>query len=363
MGRFKPLLPVGGKTALERNIALFHAAGIEDVLVVVGNRADELRPAIERRGARPVLNAQWQEGMYSSLTAGASALPSSARAAFVLPVDVPLVRASTIRRLTAAFDDSAGGIIYPVFDGRRGHPPLIGRSIVDEAARGATGPLSALLSAHEESAVDVPVADEAIHFDMDTQADFVALQALADRRDIPTVGECKAILALLDVPVPVVRHSRRVAQVARRIAEALRAAGLGIDLDLVHAGALLHDMAKGQPRHAEVAAAKLRMDGMDRVADVVAVHTELEFSGIIDERAIVYVADKLVAADRLVTLDERFRGALDRFRDDPDALAAARRRKAAAEEIAAAIEAGIGMPLNGLLAECLRMASVAEVGA
>ena len=363
MGRLKPLLPLSGVTALERCISLFRDAAIDNVLVVVGNRADELRPIIERCGARGVTNTQWEQGMYSSLVAGTSALPSSARAAFVLPVDVPLVRTTTIGQMAAAFDHHADTILYPVFDGRRGHPPLIGRSILERAARGAPGPLSALLFAHQESAVDLPVADEAIHMDMDTQADFDALQALASRRDIPTAAECEAMLALLNVPAPLVRHSRKVAEVACRIAEGLRGAGLTIDLDLVRAAGLLHDMAKGQLRHAEAAAARLRANAMDRVAAVVAAHTEIEFSGAIDERAIVYLADKLVADDRLVTIDERFRRALDRFRDHPHAHAAACRRKTAAEQIAATIEAGVGMPLTSILTEPFSIPNAPEISA
>jgi hypothetical protein len=88
---------------------------------------------------------------------------------------------------------------------------------------------------------------------------------------------------------------------------------------------------------------------MATVAEVVAAHTDMEFAGTIDERAIVYLADKLTGGDRLVTLDDRFRRALDRFRDHPDALHAAHRRKAVAERIAGAVEARLGMPLFVIL--------------
>ena len=351
MGEFKPLLPLAGVTALERCISLFREVGVDDVLVVVGNRADELRPIIERCGARPVNNAQWQQGMYSSVVAGANALPPSASAAFVLPVDVPLVRRATVRQLAAAFDGRLDAILYPLFDSRRGHPPLIGRSILREIARAASGPLHNVLRVHEQTVIEVPVADEAIHLDMDTQSDFDALRALAGRRDIPTPTECEAMLAAHNVAESVLQHSRKVARVAFRIADALHAAGFAIDLDMVRAGALLHDMAKRQTKHAESAAADLHAVGMHRVAAVVAAHTEMTFDGTIDERAIVYLADKLVADDRLVTLDERFRRTLDRFRDHADALAAARGRKIAAEHIAAAIEARLGMPLIAVLTE------------
>jgi CTP:molybdopterin cytidylyltransferase MocA len=38
MGQFKPLLPVAGRTAIERSIATFRDAGLRDVVVVLGHR-------------------------------------------------------------------------------------------------------------------------------------------------------------------------------------------------------------------------------------------------------------------------------------------------------------------------------------
>jgi len=351
MGRLKPLLDLAGRAVLERAITLFCEAGIDDIVVVLGNRGGELRPLAERCGARSVDNAQWDQGMYSSVVAGASALGSSTHAAFILPADVPLVRTSTVRQLAAAFDNHPGRILYPTFNQRRGHPPLVGRSILEQAARGASGPLRALLLAHEPSGVDVPVPDEAIHFDIDTPADFDTLQTLAARRDIPTAAECEVLLANHCAPEPVIRHSRKVAEVACRIADVLLAAGVAIDPDMVRAAGLLHDLCKGQPKHADAAAAVLQKYGMTRVGEIVAAHTEMEFDGTIEERAIVYLADKFVSADRLVSLNERFRRSLDRFRNQPDALAAARRRKAVAEHIAAVIEARLGIPLTRILTD------------
>jgi molybdenum cofactor cytidylyltransferase len=349
MGRLKPLLPLAGMTALERVIALFQSAGITDVIVVVGNHADELRPIIQREDARYVYNPHWLQGMYSSVVSGVAALPPYTRGAFVLPVDIPLVRSSTVRQLADAFRPDR--ILYPLFDNRRGHPPLIARPILDETARRETGMLRALLLAHESAALNIPVADHAIHLDMDTPRDFNALQQLASRRDIPTAAECEALLAIHNVSEPVIRHSRKVAEVACRIADALLRTGLSVDADLVRAGALLHDLCKGQPSHAEAAAAILRTYSMRKVAEMVAAHTDINFSGVIDERAIVYLSDKLVSGDKLASIEERFRVALDRFRDNPQALAAACRRKAAAEQIAHAIESDLRIALISILAD------------
>ena len=161
MAEFKPLLPLGGSTALERCIGVFRAAGIAEVIAVLGHRTDELQPLAERAGARCVRNPHFERGMFSSVAAGCRALPGWVEAAFVLPADIPLVRPNTIRHLAAAFVLRGAGIVYPVFEGRRGHPPLIARKIlVDTAEKDAAGPLSELLARYENEAIDLPVADQ-----------------------------------------------------------------------------------------------------------------------------------------------------------------------------------------------------------
>ena len=45
MGRFKPLLPIGHATALDRVIDLFLAAGIVEINVVTGHRAEAIECA------------------------------------------------------------------------------------------------------------------------------------------------------------------------------------------------------------------------------------------------------------------------------------------------------------------------------
>jgi len=351
MVEFKPLLPLAGAMALERSIGLFRAASIAEVIVVLGHRADELQSLVERSGARAIVNKQFEQGMYSSIVTGCRALPAWVEAAFVLPADTPLVRPATIRQLAESWALRRAGILYPVFDGHRGHPPLIVRAILDEVARGQVeGPLNSVLALHESDAVNLQVADQCIHRDMDTLADYHALASLAPRQQIPTAAECEAILAASLVSEAVVRHSRKVAKVAHRIASALLRSGLSLDLELVQAGALLHDIAKGRSDHAGVGASILRSMEFPRVADIVAAHTDLDFSGsTLDESAIVYLADKLVRGEKLVTIGERFQPALDRFGNNPAALQAVQKRLANAQHVASVVESRLGKPLSTVL--------------
>lgn len=351
MGCCKPLLTLDGTTALQRVIALFHNAGVHRVLVVLGHNAEKLQPLVECNGARPVINSQYKEGMYSSFLAACHTLTRDVQAAFVLPADIPLIRPATIQLLLSSFAATPTQILYPLFSGRRGHPPLIARSILDEAAQGAPGPLSSLLERHATEAGEMSVFDEAIHTDMDTPTDFRELVALALQRAIPSEAECEALLQFHSVPASVVAHSRAVAAVAISLARSLATHNVQLNLALVRAAALLHDLAKGEPNHAAVAARRLRAFGFDRVADVIAVHSDLSSFSDLDERAVVFLADKLVRNDQIVSIDERFASALERYHDIPEALAAAQMRKQTALLIAAAVEHIIGMPLTSLVNE------------
>jgi CTP:molybdopterin cytidylyltransferase MocA len=176
MGDFKPLMTLGGTTILERAIRLLQSAGIHRIHVVVGHRAAELTPIVERLGAHAVVNARYAEGMYSSVKAGVSHLEESTESFFTLPVDIPLVRPATVLELLKACPAGGSAICYPTFGGRRGHPPLIGsrhlQAILDY---GGDGGLTALLKKLEQHSVNVPVSDEFIHADMDRPEDYLRL--------------------------------------------------------------------------------------------------------------------------------------------------------------------------------------------
>ena len=179
MGAFKPLLPFGETTVLERAIALFRAAGIADIRVVVGHRADELLPLLVRWQVRPLLNACYAEGMFSSVLTAAASFEGEGGAFFLLPVDFPLVRPESVEILLGAYRRGAGGILYPTCHGRRGHPPLLATSYRDAILSWpGTGGLSELLRQYQEDAANIETGDEGVLLDMDTPADYERLQGL-----------------------------------------------------------------------------------------------------------------------------------------------------------------------------------------
>ncbi len=349
MGNFKPLLTLGERTVIETAMDTFLGAGIENVTVVLGHRAEQLAAIIGDSGIRTVFNENYSQGMYSSVKAGVTSLGPEVEAFFLLPVDNPLIKRRTIKELVRAYRETGAGIVYPCFEGERGHPPLISarfsEAILTWSRRGG---LRVLLEEREPEAVDVEVADQGILMDMDTPEDYQVLLEYYNKRDIPTLRECSAILKKYEVSVSVATHCRAVAALAEKMASLLNDAGCSINTPLVAASALLHDLARNLPNHATVGADILRELGFPRVAEIVASHMDITPSEgeIPGEAEIVYLADKMVMGEDVVPLEKRFSQNLDRLAGEPAALKAAEKRLKDAGKIKACIEAVLGMPLD-----------------
>lgn len=357
MGAFKPLLPLGPTTLLERVVKLFQCAGIEDIRVVVGHRAEEIEPSVRALGARAIFNPEYPQGMFSSILAGVKALEADVRAFFLLPTDIPLVREATIRTLIDAHRHHPTCIIYPRFLDLRGHPPLIPVDVLrDELSTNPRGGLRDILSRHEGEAVDVDVIDEGILTDCDTMADFERLQARLREEHFPSRRECEALWAKYDVPENVVNHCCMVAEWSRILAIRLNQVGLPLDAGLTAAAARVHDLVKGHKDHAYAGGSILRELGFPRVADIVASHMELPSKDgssraeFLDESDLVYLADKLIRGDEFVSLEERFRGSISRFCSNPEILRAVLRRYEDARRIKSRIEELLQTPLENLAA-------------
>ena len=173
MGAFKPLLPFGPDTVIERVISTVREAGVETLRVVVGWQADLLIPVLDRHGIPWIRNERFEEGMYASIQAGVGSLPAGVSAFFLLPGDMPLVQAATLTRLMAEWDQRPGGILYPCHEGRRGHPPLIAATYIPEILHGAPlGGLRVLLGRHAQEARDIECEDPGILVDLDTREEY-----------------------------------------------------------------------------------------------------------------------------------------------------------------------------------------------
>ena len=184
MGAFKPLLPFGERTLIDHVVTNLRDAGVGAHPCrhrLPGRRPGAGADAARRHAAH---NPDFAAGMFSSVQTGVASLPADVDAFLLAPVDVPLLRPSTIARVLRAAAARASAIVYPNFRGERGHPPLIRRALFAEIlASDGEGGLQALLARHEDEASDVAVFDWGCLVDMDRRDDYRRLlQELARHR-------------------------------------------------------------------------------------------------------------------------------------------------------------------------------------
>jgi nicotine blue oxidoreductase len=171
-GRPKALVELGGRLLVERAAAALTEGGCAPAVVVLGASSAQVVARARLGGVQAVVNGDWPSGMGSSLRAGLSALTGSdAVAAVVLLVDTPGIGAEAVRRLASYA--AADAVAVGTYDGRRGHPVLLGRDHWAEVGRRAEGDAGArpFLAAHPELVREVPCEDVADGVDVDVPAD------------------------------------------------------------------------------------------------------------------------------------------------------------------------------------------------
>jgi CTP:molybdopterin cytidylyltransferase MocA len=188
IGAFKPLLPVGGQPAVLRCIHTAQTAGVRDILVVTGHKRSELEETLREKapGIGAIHNSRYQEGMFSSVLAGASALLAGYDApdgVFILPVDCCAITPGTLTKLADEFNKAGRtAVTRPKFKGKRGHPPLIPAQYINQllnykGENGLKGFLSPLPT------IEIEMEDQSTLLDMDTPEDYAALLKHLEKKD------------------------------------------------------------------------------------------------------------------------------------------------------------------------------------
>lgn len=176
MGRPKPLLDWGGETLIEYQVRQLIAAGIEDLVVVLGHRADEIAALVE--DGTIVVHEGWAEGRASSLRRGAEALTGDVASVVVLGADQPRPAAIT-RRLIDEHAISGALITVPSHEGTRGHPPVLDGSLIPDllSVRDETQGLREVIERRESEILEVAFDDPIVLLDLNTPEDYERARA------------------------------------------------------------------------------------------------------------------------------------------------------------------------------------------
>jgi molybdenum cofactor cytidylyltransferase len=181
-GPNKLLEEINGRPLVRIATEQLLASRAKPVIVVTGHQRERLERALSGLPVTFVHNADFAEGLSTSLKAGINAVPADADGAIVMLGDMPQVSAKLIDRLIAAFDPARGAlVVVPTLEGKRGNPVLWSRRFFGDlmAIDGDVGARH-LIGSYAEAVTELPVEDAAALTDVDTPEALIAVRAAMD---------------------------------------------------------------------------------------------------------------------------------------------------------------------------------------
>lgn len=174
MKQTKQLMKIGKYTMIEHIVRGFYEAGVEDVAVVTGYCAADIKNALEGYPVTFLYNENYVDSqMFDSVKIGLEYWKDRCDRILFCPVDVPCFSVETVKELLTHKEDW----IYPFCNGRIGHPILISASFIPSIL-GFTGDggLKGALDSLGIDPVVMEVADAGSVMDADTPEDYEKLE-------------------------------------------------------------------------------------------------------------------------------------------------------------------------------------------
>ena len=169
MGEPKQLMRFGQSTVVEQAIDNLLSSAANEVIIVLGYRAEEVIRLIATRPVKLAINPNYQHGMSTSIIAGLNLVDSKTRAVMLALGDQPFIDSQTLNRLIDEFYNHDKGIAIPIYQGRRGHPVIFAIRYKGELLRlkGDIGGRE-IIDQHPDDILEVAVNCEGICIDIDT---------------------------------------------------------------------------------------------------------------------------------------------------------------------------------------------------
>ncbi len=168
---YKLLTPVDGKPMILKTLEPILQTGFDEVVVVIGAHADEMRRTLINYPVKIVENKDWECGQSTSLSAGLRAVEMTSARACLMLGDQPFLKASTLTALLNESVEHPEDVIVPIYGNRRGNPiivPAYRYGLLLELTRGDTGGRKLLETVGYRG---LPVDDAGVLRDVDTTED------------------------------------------------------------------------------------------------------------------------------------------------------------------------------------------------
>ncbi|MBM7622515.1 molybdenum cofactor cytidylyltransferase [Sporohalobacter salinus] len=176
LGEPKQLLSIGKRTIIEEVINNLLATEVEEVIVVLGYQASQVKKLIAGQEVEICYNKDYKLGQSTSLKEGLSSINDDCRAILCMLGDQPLVKKETINQLINEFEAGTELIVAPEYKGRRGNPVIFSADLKSEMLEisGDQGARELIYKYYNQIKL-VEVEDQGVIFDIDTKEDYLKL--------------------------------------------------------------------------------------------------------------------------------------------------------------------------------------------
>ena len=173
MGEPKQLLPFGESTIVETVVDSMLGAKFNEIIVVVGHCAAEIREQLGTRPIKIVFNPDYREGMLTSAQTGIRTLQGSDAFALML-VDQPFITSELIDQVVDGYVQTDKGITLPSYNYKRGHPVIFDQRYANEvlALDAGSGGVRTLFKRYSDDIHYVTVDSDRVLRDIDYREDY-----------------------------------------------------------------------------------------------------------------------------------------------------------------------------------------------
>ncbi len=132
-GRIKALLKINKKTFVEKIITSFVKSGIKNILLVVGYKHKSVINYLKKNmllsKVAVVINKKIYSQQIESLKLAIKSLPETCEGIMFLPVDYPIIKISTYKKLVSVWKKNKTKIVLPSYNYRKGHPTIFPKNV------------------------------------------------------------------------------------------------------------------------------------------------------------------------------------------------------------------------------------------
>ncbi len=174
-GTNKMTLTIDNKAILERVIETLLDV-CDKIIVVGGHNYNSIKLITAKyKNVKLIENTKYHMGMFSSVKCGVNEMTGDF---FLIPGDYPLVKQTTYKVLL----EGKGDFIVPEYKGRRGHPVLIKKNLIESINE---EPMESNLKLFRDKCNTefIQTDDEGILIDLDTMEDFEKIKEIIGRRN------------------------------------------------------------------------------------------------------------------------------------------------------------------------------------